>query len=147
MNMHTTHTPTEDDEQYHSPATEEYWDRGVRRLTRIAATQPAMPPRPKVDLGDYFVTRGGVNCHGIVCKAYDAPYPDGREITSIEPGTYLGPVESWLHMERCATICVRGWWIHVWARRHSGESYQGTTCATKVPEDMANRWRRVGWQD
>ena len=97
---------------------------------------------PHIALGQYYRSR----ClpTAVRCKAYAQPPPDGEYITTIAPGTYLGPVEDWQFSERFATICVRGYWINVWTRRANGE---GVHFATVEPDVEVQRWRKQGWED
>ncbi len=72
------------------------------------------------------------------------PPPTGKRIVTIEPGTYLGPVEDYMHNEQFATICVRGYWINVW---RVGRMGLGIDFARLVPESEVDRWRSEGWYD
>ena len=60
-------------------------------------------------------------------------------MNSIEPGTFLGPVETFVHSSEFATIFVRGYWINVWR--------QGTIYADKASSEVIADWRANGWRD
>ncbi len=64
--------------------------------------------------------------------------PYGQHLATIEPGTYLGPVEDWNQSDQFATICVRNWWINVW-------SAAGTYFAFPVPSIEVEGWHANGW--
>ena len=76
----------------------------------------------------------------IRCKAYTKPprCGDGVYITTISPGTYLGPVENYDVTAEYATILVRGYWINV--------RYCGVKFADKVPDATVQGWYRMGWR-
>ena len=81
----------------------------------------------------------------IRCKAYTAPpNSGGRYICTIEPSTYLGPVERVLVSNVFVTILVRGYWINVWKARVGGF---GNSFAYLVDEDLLFSWHLRGWQD
>ena len=81
----------------------------------------------------------------IRCKAYTEPYPDGEYIATIEPGTYLGPVETFLDDDKYIAIRVNGWWINV--QRNYPSINSATMFAFPVPQNTVNEWRRLGWRD
>ena len=89
--------------------------------------------------GIYYRTREMPT--GIRCKAYTKPPSagDGVYITTISPGTYLGPVECVDFSEHFTTILVRGYWINV---RGYGVHY-----ADLVPFWRVEAWYRQGWRD
>ena len=106
---------------------------------------PAFPqdgPRPEVAHGDYLLTKPAPTT--IVCKAYDQPFPDGAFIAIIAPGTYLGPVEEFLHTETYVTVLVKGYWINIWRRKPGSTS--GVTFATVIARPVVHSWIRAGWQ-
>ena len=90
---------------------------------------------PQIDVGDYVQTKRLPT--SIRCKAYTAP-PQGRGaprwewsgqyIATIEPATYLGPIESIARSDDFLTIRVEDWWINVWSA-----DFGGTKFAFKVP--------------
>ena len=121
------------------------WSRLHSRLSSTGAmpaastgvARPAYAPRPRLALGQYYVSRPRPT--RIRCKAYDQPPKDGRLITTIEPATYLGPVENFIHSQTFATICVRGYWINVWCQ---GVAYADCEDAAEVL-----RWKARGWYE
>ena len=106
---------------------------------------PAFPrnaPRPEVAHGDYLLTKPAPTA--IVCKAYDQPFPAGSYITRIASGTYLGPVEEFLHTPTFVTVLVKGYYINIWRRKPS--STRGVTFAAVVAKPFVDSWIRAGWQ-
>ena len=96
-----------------------------------------MAPRPHIVMGQYFLCRP-LPTH-IRCKAYDQPPDAGSYITSLEPGTYLGPVDNFSHCDAYASICVGGYWVNVWCR--------GVDFTYGVEEAEVLRWKARGWTD
>ena len=91
--------------------------------------------------GDYFLTRPLPTT--IRCRAYDAPpRVGGRLLNTIEPGTYLGPVEEVSVTADFTTILVRGVWVNVWARTRGGVQY-----ARQVDPMTVEYWVGLGWRD
>ena len=76
-----------------------------------------------------------------VCKAYDAPPPRGQYICTIDPCTYLGPVEEVVETEKFTTILVRGFWVNVQIHRPREWDF-----ALKVPRFVVRGWEDSGWQ-
>jgi len=99
-----------------------------------------MTPPPLIVLGHYYRSRSLPT--RIRCKAYDQPPPHGWYITTIAPGTFLGPVENFYQSTHFATICVRGYWINVWGLDATGE---GVDFAYLVPTAEVQRWIAHGW--
>ena len=99
--------------------------------------------RPTPYEGQYWRTR---EHETIRCKAYSGP-PSARGgcggdyICTIEPGTTLGPVETWLSTCAFLTILVRGYWINVWSG--ANRCY----FAHSVPWHEVQAWRARGWVD
>ena len=106
---------------------------------------PAFPrnaPRPEVTHGDYLLTKPAPTT--IVCKAYDQPFPAGTYITSISPGTSLGPVEEFLHTETFVSVLIKGYWINIWHRNRG--SSRGVDFAAVIAKPIVESWIRAGWQ-
>ena len=78
----------------------------------------------------------------IRCKGYTAPPYDGELLGTVAPGTYLGPVSTWLHTERCTTVLINDWWVNVWESR---DGDLGTAFAYLVPDNVIEAWREQGW--
>ena len=98
--------------------------------------------RPIVSEGDYFYTKPAPT--KVVCRAYDQAFPDGRLLTSIAKGTYLGPVEVYIHTDRFTAISVKGFWINVWTRKRG--TTLGTNFAVMVPQHTVQSLVMAGWQ-
>ena len=93
-----------------------------------------MEPRPVIETGCYFKTRGPDS--RIVCKAYTRPPgKGGKFITRISKETFLGPVERYEHSREFATIEVDGWWINVWKKdkRYRQNATGISFAATGIP--------------
>ena len=107
-----------------------------------------MEPRPVIETGCYFKTRGPDS--RIVCKAYTRPPgKGGKFITRISKETFLGPVERYEHSREFATIEVRGWWINVWKKgneRHPQHATSGISFARKVDQEVISSWENLGWR-
>ena len=108
---------------------------GPPQMRRHRALGMATPPR--LQIGQYYVTRPWWS--QVRCKAYDAPPPHGQYIATIDPRTYLGPVEDYRESPFYKTICVRGQWINVWG--------SGVHFAFLVPDWERQEWTRRGWVD
>ena len=106
-------------------------------ITRTSFFKVAMESPPSVAIGQYYRTRP--RWSKVRCVAYDAPPFDGRYITTISPGTTLGPVENYLQTAQFTTICVRGYWINVWR--------EGVHFAHRVPSREVRYWKSRGWYD
>ena len=98
--------------------------------------------RPSIETGDYFCTRQLPT--RVRCVAYTAPPPNGRRITVISPGTFLGPVGCYRHIEKYSTIEVRGYWINVWRADANGDG-RPVWFASKVPKDVVSQLCEHGW--
>ena len=101
-----------------------------------------VPPRRRMrkhhaQPGQYWRTREAPT--RIRCKAYSQPEPHGEYLATIDPGTYLGPVEMVDESSRYTAILVRGFWINVWGR--------GTCFAQVVPDSEVQGWYQQGWHD
>ena len=70
------------------------------------------------------------------------PLSRARCFTNLAPGTFIGPVEEYVHSNGFATVLVRGYWINVWACTGGGVHF-----ARRVPDREIARWRRNGWFD
>ena len=98
-----------------------------------------------LDVGDYVFTKPLPT--PTRCKAYTEPPTlddngelvfQGEYITTIDPSTYLGPVEFFCQTHGYYTILVRGYWINV--------SKGNKVFAKKVnPWNVAN-WTVRGWE-
>jgi hypothetical protein len=99
-----------------------------------------MAERPRIVHGDYFRFRKQPT--SIVGKAYTAPPDDGggEFITIIDAGTYVGPVEAWLHTRDFSTILVQGYWMNVWAKHP-----RPTHFAHRIPRREVRTWEDRGW--
>ena len=87
--------------------------------------------------GDYFCSRRRPT--QIRCLGYTAPIPDGQYLGTMQPGTYFGPVQTWLHTHDYTAVFVNGWWINVWGH--------GIHFATMVDRAEVQRWHVRGWLD
>ena len=108
---------------------------------------PMPVPPPFVQTGDYFRTRGGYT--SIRCKAYKVPpwrrhRPRDNYITTIAPGTYLGPVEEFGYSPWFVTIQVRGYWINVWGAEYPYSDYRYHFADRVAPDNVA-QWEANGW--
>ena len=83
----------------------------------------------------------------IRCKAYDSPpvfdqdgtlIGGGNYICTIDPGTFLGPVEWIMETHGYSTILVRGYWINI--------SHRRTVFAKLVREEDVMIWEDNGWE-
>ena len=85
-------------------------------------------PRPYwLVLGDYMETKPMPT--NVRCKAYTHPPGcEGEYITTIEPGTILGPIEALMHSDKYCSIRVGDQWINVWCTRDG----RGVSFARKV---------------
>ena len=54
----------------------------------------------------------------IRCKGYSGPPYDGCYLGTMDPGTFFGPVEEWVHANQYLTVLVSGWWISVYDERN-----------------------------
>ena len=43
---------------------------------------------------------------------------DGCYLGTMDPGTFFGPVEEWVHANQYLTVLVSGWWISVYDERN-----------------------------
>ncbi len=102
-----------------------------------------MPNRPKLEVGHYYRTREASST--VRCKAHTGPPKTGRYITTLEPGTTLGPVDEYADMQWYVAVRVKGYWINVWAKRGMAE-HRGVDFARKVPEEEVARWEAQGWE-
>ena len=101
-----------------------------------------MAPRVYPSENDYFLTKPEPT--EIRCKAYADPPSVGNKsgyILTIDPGTYLGPVEEVEHTHRFVTIRVKGYWINVWTSERGGNHF-----AKAVNKDTVEQWIRRGWK-
>ena len=101
-----------------------------------------VPPRRRMGKhpaqpGQYWRTKPAPT--RIRCKAYSMPEPYGEYLATIDPGTYLGPVEMVDESSHYTAILVRGFWINVWGR--------GTYFAKVVPDSEVQGWYQQGWHD
>ena len=103
-----------------------------------------MVPRPLVNYGQYYRTRA--SSKGPVCKAYTEPPFEGHWICNLAKGTTVGPVQIWIETPRYVTICVRKYWINIWAA-YKGSIDDGVAFADPVPDDEVQGWRERGWRD
>ncbi len=94
-----------------------------------------------MERGHYFQTRRRT---AIRCKGYSAPPFEGNYLGTVDPGVYLGPVETWLDTDRYTTVLIHGWWINIWERKQ-GEF--GTDFAEKVDRMSVHYWHTTGWRD
>ena len=104
--------------------------------------------RGSLKVGDYVRTKCSAGTQ-IRCKAYSEPtfYLNetgrllylGDYITTIEPGTYLGPVEDIASNPFYVAIKVKEYWINVIDKK------KNTAFATKVPMYCIREWERHGW--
>ena len=97
-----------------------------------------MGPRPVLHNAEYWITLPAWIAP-IECIAYGF---DGHFITTIAPGTSLGPVENFRQTSEFSTICVKGWWINVWASA-GGRVYY----AARYPREDVTAWFQCGWRD
>ena len=105
--------------------------------------------RPFPAVGSYYRTPHAASA--IRCKAYTGPpvlFGDtlrgGMYITTIAPGTYLGPVAAVSQTEPFTTINVANWWINIWHKR--ARDVTGIHYAYKVPDKVVRDWVREGWE-
>ena len=107
---------------------------------------PRVSPRPIPRVGGYALTKPSPT--KIRCKAYTAPPLRGGElITTIAPGTSLGPIEAEEQSEMFVTIQVRGYWINIWrAHWNSPDQKGGTNYATLVTQPEIDDWEQHGWR-
>ena len=122
--------------------------------------RPDLLPRE----GDYYQSRRGNT--GVRCRGWSAPFDDrthegGALLGSMCPGTFFGPVETWVESDKRVTVLVRGWWICVWRAGDYGgplhthpEYYPNgrryrhdTNFAFRVPRGEVYRWKQRGWRD
>ena len=90
---------------------------------------------PVVYKGQYFLTKTlPTETH---CKAYTAPPYDGHYITALAHGTFIGPVEEYVHYQKTLAVLINGWWITVWK--------DGRHFAWAVPRAEVYTWVRKGW--
>ena len=98
--------------------------------TRVkSVTMPRWPVKgwwPRLQKGQYYVTKPKPT--RIRCKAYDAPPPNGKELSTFEPGDLIGPVEEYAYCKWFATIRVGDSWINVWCAQRKGAEW-GTNYA------------------
>ena len=101
-----------------------------------------MVPCPSVAPGHYLVTKQLPTA--IRCKAYTHPLVNGggEYITTIDPGTTIGPVEEVRFTGQFLSVLIRGYWINVWAADRGGVMF-----AYRVPEGIVRGWRARGWRD
>ena len=108
---------------------------------------------PLLAIGDYLRTREGA--HGAVCRAYSAP-PDvchetfqirggGAHLATLDPGTYIGPVEEFCVSVRFVTVLIRSYWINVWVR--TPHRRRGVSLVTHVLASDVTDWYAHGWTD
>ena len=76
-----------------------------------------------------------------LCRAYTKPPSAGfgEYITTIEPGTTIGPVERYDVSGPFLAVLVRNYWINV-------KGY-GVDYAYKVPDSTVQAWYSDGWRD
>ena len=113
-------------------------------------TMPLSKPLPvckrfpaDIDVGDYVQTAPLPT--KIRCKAYTDPPScvhgqivfEGGYLCTLDPGTYIGPVEKIVYCEPYWTIRVRDYWINV--------SRNYTRFANKVESSEVECWKRYGW--
>ena len=107
------------------------------------------PAKPRVAIGEYYRTKP--RWQRTRCVAYDAPPYDGRKLATLAPNTVVGPVENHLSTDDFVTICVRGWWINIWAakdmRRPQITYPYGCKFARRVPDWEVRHWRSRGWRE
>ena len=112
---------------------------------------------PLLVLGDYLKTIEHASSHrsSLVCRAYSAP-PDvchhtheviggGTHLATLQPGTYIGPIEEFCVSVRFVTVLVRRYWINVWMRRST--TSRGTYLALPVRRSEVRNWQTHGWVD
>ena len=114
---------------------------------------PVCKPFPvDIDVGDYVQTDIDVGDYvqtaplptKIRCKAYTDPPSrvnnrivfEGGYICTLDPGTYIGPVEKIVYCEPYWTIRVRDYWINV--------SRNYTRFANKVESSEVECWKGTG---
>ena len=99
-------------------------------------------PRTRAPPPEYWQTRPSPT--RVVCRAYTAPPSlGGHLICTIQPGTFLGPVEDKEATDEFVTICVQGWWINVWGSKWG---QNGTWFAHRVPDVEILLWEHDGWR-
>ena len=103
-----------------------------------------MAPRPIISVGQYILTKPLPT--QIRCKAYDGPPGGGGGsfITTISPGTHIGPVEEVVHTDQFVTILCRGYWINIW-RAARGTTDHGTDFAFVISQRESDSWCWHGW--
>ena len=103
-------------------------------------------PRPWPQIGGYVQTKRHPT--RIRCKAYTAPpVGDGGDlITTILPGTSLGPIQDVQQTPLFVTIQVKGWWINIWRSRNSVTHNLGINYATVYEQADIDDWERHGWR-
>ena len=107
-------------------------------------------PRPWPQIGGYVQTKRHPT--RIRCKAYTAPPGgDGGDlITTIDPGTSLGPIEDVQHTSLFVTIMVKGWWINIWHWRNNPHELMtnniGINYATVYEQADIDEWEQHGWR-
>ena len=97
------------------------------------------------NVGDYFVSRGEPTSSRV--KAYTAPpffFGPSRYITTLTPGTTIGPVEAVTHAGPFTAVLVRGYWMNVAKQSACGRV---VWFAHRVPDHEVASWRRGGWRD
>ena len=98
-----------------------------------------MPP-PIAYKGQYWQTRNNVGTR-VRCVGYTAPFPRGQKLATLEPGTYIGPVQDVVYSARFLTVLVNGWWINVY------QCEEEVAFAYPVPRTEVAHWHRCGWED
>ena len=100
--------------------------------------------RPSIQIGDYLQTQWAHWMYGF-CEAYTtAPSQgNGELITSIKPGSYLGPVEAIDNTALLCAVLVRGYWITVWIWK---QEIVGICLAPPVHPMSVREWEEAGWQ-
>ena len=68
----------------------------------------------------------------------------GNYITTIAPGTYLGPVAAVSQTETFTTINVANWWINIWHKPLARDT--GIDYAYKVQDVVVRQRVRDGWE-
>ena len=99
-------------------------------------------PRPTIGLGQYILSKPLPTLSR--CKAYNAPPPDGNYICTIDPSTYIGPIDAVVESEVFITIRCRTFWINIWKSKR-GSVDRGISFAKVISREVSDNWCQRGW--
>ena len=104
-------------------------------------------PKPIICPGQYILTKPEPT--RIRCKAYDAPPPphgvswDGNYICTIDPNTYIGPIEDVIDNRGFITVLCRTYWINIWKAKRGND--EGVSFARVISREISDSWCQRGW--